>query len=225
MLYSLAMEISYLGHSAFKIRGKETTLVIDPFDPEFLGWPKGAWKKQEADVVLVTHPHHDHDYVEGVVGKTGQPLVINGAGEYEVGGVRVFGISSYHDRKQGKERGANTIYLVEIDGFSLVHLGDLGHQLDDKQVEDLSTVDILFVPVGGTYTIDAETATEVIAKLEPSFVIPMHYKEEGKTAELESLEKFLKAMGKSEVRRQDKLKVSIGEELPEETAVVVLEKD
>ncbi|MDP2874052.1 MAG: MBL fold metallo-hydrolase [bacterium] len=218
------MEISYLGHSAFKIRGKDTTLVIDPFDPEFLGWPKGAWKKQEADVVLVTHPHHDHDYVGGVTGKNGQSFIINGAGEYEVGGVRVFGIPCYHDRKQGKERGNNTIYLIEIDGFSLVHLGDLGHPLDDKQVEDLSTVDILFVPVGGVVTINAEAATEVIAKLEPSFVIPMHYQEEGKTAELESLEKFLKAMGKSEVRRQDKLKVSIGEELPEETAVVVLEK-
>jgi len=217
------MEITYLGHSAFKIRGRQATLVIDPFDPQALKLPKSAWKKQTADLVLVTHDHPDHNFTEGVDAGEGPLPAIASPGEYEVKGVRVFGFPSFHDAKGGQERGQNTIYLVEMDGFSLVHLGDLGHKLSEETSEELSTVDVLFIPVGGTYTIDAEAATEIIANLEPTVVVPMHYQDKGGLADLDPLGKFLKAMGKIQVKQESKLKLSSPTDLPEETTVVVLE--
>lgn len=213
------MEITYLGHSSFKIRGKNVTVVTDPFDPKMVGL---KFPSINADIVTISHHHQDHDYIAGV---TQEPFVIDGPGEYEISGTRVLGLSSFHDNKQGAERGENTIYEIRLDGLNLVHLGDLGEKLADGEAEALDGVDILFVPVGGFYTIGASEAQEVIAQLEPKIIIPMHYQRSGLNpnvfAKLLPLEDFLKAMGKTEVVPQDKLVIS-KDKLTEETQVVVL---
>jgi len=215
------MEISYLGHSAFKIKGKTATVIIDPFDPQSLGLKESAWKKQSADIVLISHEHTDHNYVEGITGGR-DGFVGRGPGEYEVKGVRIFGYPSFHDSVKGTKRGSNTIYLLEIDDLVVVHLGDLGHKLSGEVVEELNTVDVLMIPVGGNYTINAETATEIVAELDPAIVLPMHFKMAGSNLDVAPVEKFLEAMGEEKARHEAKLKISSRSDLPEETAVVVL---
>ncbi|MBU0708136.1 MBL fold metallo-hydrolase [Patescibacteria group bacterium] len=211
------MEIKYLGWSAFKIFGEQASVIIDPFDPKFVGL---SWETQKADIVCVTHQHQDHNFVEGV---TGCRKVIDNPGEYEVEGVRVLGFLSYHDEKKGIERGFNTIYRVEIDEFSVVHLGDLGQKLEQGQVEKLGSVDVLIIPVGGKYTIDYEVAAEIVTQIEPPFVIPCHYQVEGvKISGIEPLDKFLEEMGETDVSQETRLKLTSQAQLPEETEVVVL---
>ena len=178
------MEITYFGQSAFKIRGKKTTLVTDPFSPEMMGIKIPA---TVAEVVTVSHQHEDHNYLLAI---SGNPLIISGPGEYEVKGAKVLGIATYHDSAKGEKRGKNTVYRIEIDGISLVHLGDLGEKLNDKEVEILDGVDILMIPVGGIYTISAHEAVEVISQLEPKIIIPMHYNES-------ALKTFLKEAGEN----------------------------
>jgi len=213
------MEISYIGHSCFRIKGKELTIIIDPYDPKMTGY---KFPKQECDLLLVTHHHHDHDYIEGV---SGYKLLIDNPGEYETSDVFVYGMDTAHDESGGGKRGKNTIYLIEIDGFSILHLGDLGHELSAETLEKISDVDILMIPVGGTYTIDAKTATKIISSLEPGIVIPMHYKTDGATIpNLDGVDKFLDEMGEDEksVRVEEKLKVSSKSDIPEDTEVVIL---
>lgn len=216
------MEIKSLGHASFKIRGKTATVVTDPFDPSMVGltWPQDL----TADMVTVSHEHEDHNYVSGVRYQlSGKELVIvRGPGEYEVAGVKIYGFSSFHDEKQGAERGRNTIYLIKIDGVNIVHCGDLGHKLTDELIEELETVDVLMIPTGGVYTLDAKKAVEVIHQLEPSLVLPMHYRREGMAAafaQLSPIEEFLKEIGKSP-EPQKKL-VFTKEKLPEEMEIVV----
>lgn len=203
-------------------------MVIDPYDPQKLGV---KLPKLETDVVLSSHNHFDHNYIEGV---SGYRLVIDNPGEYEVSGVFIHGIETYHDDKEGKERGKNTMFLIEIDGFTLLHAGDLGHELSKDTLEKISEVDVLMIPVGGVYTIDAETASEVISSLEPSIVIPMHYKYNGVSQKLTkdeskvdiklaTVEEFLEEMGvENTAKKEDKLKISNKSDIPEETQVVVL---
>ena len=214
------MEIKFLGHSSFEIKGREAVVVTDPFDPKKVGFD---FPKVEADIVTVSHDHSDHNYIKGV---GGDPFIISGPGEYEVQGVRVFGIPAFHDQKKGAERGKIALYLIEMDGLSLVHLGDLGHKLEHDQAEELNSVDVLMIPVGGTYTINAETAAEVVAQLEPSIVIPMHYqtKDLELGEKLDGVEKFLEQMGEENVRREKKLKIASETSLPDDTEVVVLER-
>lgn len=212
------MDITYLGHSSFKIRSKNATIVTDPFDPKMVGL---KFPKTEADIVLISHHHQDHDFVENFM----DSFIVEGPGEYEVKGVKILGISAFHDSVEGAERGKNTVYGIKSEGLSLVHVGDLGHKLSDAQCEQLGVVDVLFIPVGGFYTIDAQTAASVVAQLEPKIVIPMHYRVPGLKEELAqklvSVEEFLKTMGKSDVQAQDKLVIS-KDKLPEEMQVVVL---
>ena len=213
------MEITYIGHSSFKIKGKEITLVIDPYDPK-IGY---KFPKQECDVLLTTHDHFDHNYLEGV---SGYKLHIQGPGEYEISDVFINGIQAFHDEKEGAERGVDTMYLIDIDGFSILHLGDLGTELTKEQMERITNVDVLLIPVGGKYTIDAEKASKVISSLEPGYVIPMHYKTDDLTGVegLDPLSKFLDEMGvEGNVRKEDKLKLTNRVDIPEETTVVVLE--
>lgn len=199
-----SMDIYSLGHSSFKIKGKNATVVTDPYT-----------EKSEADIVLVSHDHADHNVIEKI---SGEPFVVKGPGEYEVKGVTIIGLSTYHDSKKGEERGRNVVYKFTVDGLNCCHLGDLGHKLADSQVEDLGDVDILFVPVGGFYTIDAKIAAEVVAQIEPSIVIPMHYKGDN----LEPVDKFLKEMGAEGVEKVTKFATS-KDKLPENTTVVVIE--
>lgn len=220
------MDITYLGHSAFKLKGKEATVICDPFDKKMVGFPM---TQVSADIITISHEHEDHNLIKGISGtaRRSEPYVIRAPGEYEISGVGVFGWRSFHDNKNGTERGLNTIYSIIIDNIRVVHAGDLGHIVDDDIVEGLGTVDVLIVPVGGVYTIDAKDAAAVVEKLSPSLVIPMHYKtpehNQASFGELADVSEFLKLTGASELQPIDKLKVT-PENLPEETQTILLSR-
>lgn len=219
------MEITPLGHAAFRIKGKTASIVTDPFNSTMVGLPFP--KNTTADIVTVSHHHHDHDFTS-VVGKpeTEEQVVISGPGEYEVKGIQITGVATFHDGQQGAARGRNTVYKIEMDGLTLVHLGDLGHQLSETQVEELNNVQILFIPVGGFYSLDAKTASQVAAQIEANIVIPMHYNrpklDQKVFGKLAALSDFLKEMGKDKIEPLPKLKIT-KEQLPEEPQIVVLE--
>ncbi len=208
------MEISSLGHASFKLRGKTVTVVTDPYDGKemLVKFPKHI----EADIVTISHDHHDHNAVN-LVG--GSPFVVHGPGEYEIKDVAVIGVAGFHDETEGKDRGRNTMYRIELDGVKIGHLGDLGHTLSSAQVDLLDGIDILFVPVGGVYTIGAEIAAQVISDIEPRIVIPMHYA--NSMSNLAPVEAFLKVMNKGEIVPVPKLTVS-KDKLPAELQIVVL---
>lgn len=216
------MDISYLGHSCFKLRGKTGTVVTDPFDPKIGLAPI----KTSADVVTVSHHHFDHDFISAVSGtaRKEKPFIIDLPGEYELMEISVFAFSTFHDDQQGKLRGVNNIMAIHLDGINVVHLGDLGHTLSDKLIDDLGKIDVLIVPVGGVYTIGPKQASQIVEAVEPSIVIPMHYQLpslDEQFKELSSVEVFLKEMGKEGIEPKDKLTVSPGS-LPEEMEIVVL---
>lgn len=208
------MEISWLGHSCFKIKGKEITLVTDPFS-ESLGYSPA---KLAAGIVTVSHSHQGHSYTSAV---SGSPRVINRPGEYEISHVFISGISTFHDSQQGKDRGKNIAYLIEIEDVKLCHLGDLGHKLSPHQVEQLSHAEVLLLPVGGVSTVDAHEAAEIVRLLSPRIVIPMHYKTEVATW-LQPVEGFITEMGAKQVTPQPKLSVTRNN-LPPDTTVIVLD--
>lgn len=215
------MEITPLGHASFKLRGKTATVVTDPYDPGMVGlkFPKHI----ACDIVTVSHDHKDHNAIGQI---EGSPFIASGPGEYEVKGVGIVGISVFHDDAGGAKRGKNTIYRIEIDGVSVVHLGDVGHTLSTVQVEALDGVDVLLIPVGGVYTIDAAKAAAIIHEIEPSIVIPMHYGRpelnQKAFGELASVGSFLKEMGKEGLTAVGKLTVVKGK-IPEEMQVIILE--
>ena len=195
--------------------------MTDPFDPAMVGF---KYPKLEADMVTISHQHQDHNFLGQI---SGSPFVIDGPGEYEVKNVSIFGFPSCHDEKGGAERGPNTIYLIETEGLRLCHLGDLGRKITPEEKEAINGVDILFVPVGGVFTIGPAEAAGVIREIEPKLILPMHYKMLGMKEEnfgkLAQLGAFLKEMGISEPPVEQKLVVSV-EKLAEETRVVVLER-
>lgn len=195
------MEIYWLGHSCFRLKGKDTTVIVDPFNPE-IGYQLG---KYEADIVVVTHQHSGHNYIEGIQGES-KPVV--SPGEYEIANVFLTGIGTFHDDKNGELRGKNISYSIEIEGISICHLGDLGHVPSSRIVGELGRVDVLLVPVGGISTIDATGAADVVRRLEPKVVIPMHYKTPSINRELHPVERFLKEMGVKEATPQLKLSIS-----------------
>jgi len=213
------MIISWHGHSCFKIQDKigpdGITVATDPFDKS-IGLKVPNF---EADIVTASHDHLDHSNVKAL---RGSPFVISMAGEYDVKGVLVEGIESYHDNKKGEERGKNIIYRIEIEDISIVHLGDLGHILDNTQLAKLEATDILMIPVGGKYTLDAKQAVEVISQLEPRIIIPMHYKVPGLKIDIESLDAFVKELGLTPTK-EEKLKISKKELPAEDTELVVLD--
>lgn len=206
------MEITWLGHASFRLRGKEGTVICDPTVRKGGG-------KLTADVVTVSHQHPGHDQV-GLVG--GEPKVFTGPGEYEVKGIHIFGVPTYHDAEKGKKRGKNTAYVIDIDDVVVGHLGDLGHLLTSEQAESFRGVDVLLVPVGGLVTIDSPQAVEVISLIEPHIVIPMHYRLPDQESTLDTVDKFLREMSVTVAEPQSKLTVSKGS-LPEGPQVVVLE--
>lgn len=197
------MNIQYYGHSCFKITTKpagrgqqDVTLFIDPFDKSIgLRPPQGS-----ADLVLSTHAHHDHNNIEAI---KGEPYVVDIPGEYSVKGINIVGIPSFHDAKQGAERGLNTIFVFESEDMRICHMGDIGSDLTEKQLEDINGVDILMIPIGGKYTIDGKKAVDIIKKIEPKIAIPMHYKIPGSTVDVDDERKFC-----SEIGNCPKIKVS-----------------
>ena len=209
------MEIVWLGHSAFRIRSRDAVLVMDPC-PKSSGYNMG---RPTADIITVSHDHGDHSHVDGVAGK---PRLVRGPGEYEIAGVLITGVPTYHDKVTGSARGKNTAYVIETEDLRLCHLGDLGHVPTPEQVEAMAGVDILLAPVGGGTALDAASAAETISLLEPKLVIPMHYATAASTAKLDPLDRFLKEMGASNVAAQPRLSVNRSG-LPAETHVVILE--
>ena len=216
-------KITFAGRSCFQIsvsnsKDHSADIVIDPFDEKTgLKLPNFS-----ADIVLSTHAHHDHNNIKAI---KGTPVVVSGPGEYEVKGIFIQGISSFHDDKEGKERGGNTIYVIEAEDIKFCHLGDLGQkQLTDEQLEKIDTIDVLMIPVGGKYTIDSQEAQKIISQIEPKIVIPMHYALPKQSDDLDGVDKFLKVLGKNAIAPIDKLTVK-DSTLPKEgaTEIVILE--
>ena len=163
------MEVTFLGHSSFKIKGKTASVVTDPYDAKMLGI---KFPKVDATIVTVSHDHPDHNQ-DGLIENVTK--VIKGPGEYEIAGISVIGLTSYHDDKKGELRGKNTIYIFEVDGIRIAHLGDLGHAIPEETLDKIGAVSILMIPVGGFYTIGPVQAMEVVHAIEPSLILPMHY--------------------------------------------------
>jgi len=210
------VEVTWLGHACFRLRGRETTVITDPPRPA-LGY---SLSRLAADVVTLSHDHPGHNYGD-ICGEGCR--VISGPGDYEVAGVFITGVQTYHDADQGKARGKNVIYAISLEEVTICHVGDLGHALTSQTIEAIGNVDVLLAPVGGHSTIGAAQAAELVAALQPKIVIPMHYRTSAEhTAALDPVERFLKEMGRAEGTAQPRLSVTKSS-LPGETQVVVLE--
>lgn len=217
------MIIQYYGHSCFKLstkpagRGQEdVSLFIDPFDRSIgLRPPQG-----HADLVLVSHHHHDHNNVEAL---KGSPQILDLPGEYSVKGINIIGIPSFHDENQGKDRGQNTIYVIECEDIKLCHLGDLGTMLSEKQLEKIGTVDILMIPIGGNFTIDYKKAIETIRKIEPNVIIPMHFKMKNSTVAIDDEAKFCSEIGNCSKDRPLKINLKKKDLTEKQMEVIVMD--
>lgn len=194
MIKRKPMTISWYGQSCYKIvtrskRGSdEITIITDPFDKSIgLRPPSG-----QADIITVSHQHHDHNNVSSL---KGDYFVADAPGEYSIKGIAIEGLDSFHDEQNGQERGRNTIFVIESEDIKICHLGDLGQKLTEKQLERLTGVDILMIPVGGKYSLDAKKASLVIGQIEPKIIIPMHYKIDGLTVDIDDESNFCQEMG------------------------------
>jgi len=209
------MKIKWLGHASFMITSEAGTKIItDPYvATETLTYGE---IKESADVVTVSHEHGDHSNVSGV---RGSPEAVRGTAK--VKGIEFKGIPTYHDNTGGSQRGKNTVFYFAVDGIRVCHLGDLGHPLNDKQTAELGSVDILLIPVGGNYTIDAKVASQLCDRLKPKVIIPMHFKNDKCTFPIAGVDEFLQ--GKEGVSRLDTSEVEFKQgELSATTKTVVL---
>jgi len=212
------MNIKWLGHSCFLITSEEGLRVIT--DPYSVGQGISYSRIEEtADIVVVSHDHFDHNNVSAVRGK---PEVVRGNGMKTARGIQFRGVASYHDSSQGKQRGANTIFCFSLDGIKLCHLGDLGHLLSQVQINEIGAVDVLFVPVGGFYTIDAANASRVCDRLEPSVIIPMHFRTARCEFPISGVADFVHGKKKVKEVGSSQIEFKLGE-LPMATEIVVLE--
>ena len=217
------MIITWFGHSCFRIEAnsaglgqtKETvSVLIDPFSKDIGLRPP----KNKNNIVLVTHHHFDHDHTSDANSET---FLIDGPGEYEKQGVQIRGISSFHDKSGGKERGLNTIYIIKIEDITICHLGDFGQEkFEEHQLEEIGDVDVLMIPIGGNYTINYKEAVDIIGQIEPKIIIPMHYKIKDLNIDIEGPEKFLKEIGLTP-EKTDKFKI-VKKNLPTEEMRLVL---
>lgn len=208
------MEITWYGHACFRLKDRDLTVVCDPYDKSIgLTLPR-----LRADLVTTSHQAPGHSYAEGV---KEWRKVLSGPGEYELSGVFITGIPTLHGNKAGVME-PNTVFAFEFSDVTVCHLGDLGHTLSDEQVEALPKIDVLLVPVGGRYTLDAAKAAEVVSFLEPGIVVPMHYRMPDTAMHLDPVDRFLKEMGIPAPEPVSTLKVT-RDQLPEETQVVLME--
>jgi L-ascorbate metabolism protein UlaG (beta-lactamase superfamily) len=215
------MRIKWLGHSAFLLTAADGTSVItDPYVPgSFSGQLKYGPIYETAHAVTVSHHHQDHD---GVSRLPGQPGVFDRAGAFKVGSTSITGFDTYHDDSRGAKRGHNVVYVLEAAGLRVCHCGDLGHVLTAKQAAAIGKVDVLLLPVGGTFTVDAAAAHEVATQLAARFVIPMHYRTDKLGFDIAGIDDFVE--GRANVRRvgTSAVEVSVGE-LPPAPEIWVLE--
>lgn len=214
------MKIRWMGHASFLLTSSDGTKVLtDPYEPGGFGGAVGYKGIEEpVDLVTVSHDHADHNYVKGL---KGNPKVISGVGAKRERGIRFQGIASFHDQREGKDRGANTIFYWEMDGIIICHLGDLGHALTPSQIAEIGKVDVLLVPVGGFFTIDAAEASAIVNQLKPSLVIPMHFKTEVLGFPVAKVEDFTR--GQKKVKFLESSEVEVAKDsLPKETEIWVL---
>lgn len=214
------MQIQWFGQSFFKIQtknnGQEIIVATDPYD-QSCGLKPPAFS---ADILTISHDHDDHNNIGAI---KGEPFLINTPGEYETKGVFIYGLPAWHDGKNGAERGNTIIYKISAEDISVVHLGDLGQELTNEQIENLGNVDVLLIPVGGQVTIDAKKAAEIVSQLEPKIVIPMHYRLDGLKFKFDAVENFIKEVGLAP-EKIDKLKI-VKKDLPmEETKLIILSR-
>jgi L-ascorbate metabolism protein UlaG (beta-lactamase superfamily) len=215
------MKIKWYGHAAFLITSDQgTKIIIDPYEPGAFGGQLSYGKiKDQADIVLTSHDHADHNYTKDL---PGAPQIVKGSGSKTVKGISMKGISTYHDPSKGSERGANTIFTLKMDNIQLCHLGDLGHLLSDKELLEIGPVDILLIPVGGFFTIDPKEATQVAEQIKPKILIPMHFKTEKCGFPIAPVEDFLK--GKTNIKRPKVSEATFDKAtLPQQMDIVVLE--
>lgn len=192
------MKIEWLGHSCFKLtESTGTTIVTDPFDREIVGYEMA---KTSADVVTCSHQHKDHN---AIVRIDGEPLVLSECGFWEVKGVDISSMRSYHDDKLGKKRGENKIFKFRMDGVDLCHMGDIGEECTVRLADGLGSVNVLMIPVGGNYTIDAKQAKKYVDIIMPDVVIPMHFKTSKSEMDIEKLDEFLDLFEEEQIKAVD----------------------
>ena len=213
------MEIIWYGHSCFRINERGMAAVVtDPYDPEVVGIDPG---KLRAEIVTVSCDNPAHNFTKAIRGKA---FEIKGPGEYEIGGVFITGVRiNGSKRKKSEDDLRNTVYVIDYNGLTIAHLGELNNVPNQTEVEGLGEVHVALVPVGGRTSLNASKAAEIISLLEPSIVIPMHYGIDNSLMELDSLSKFLKEMGLTSIETEETIKLSSVNVLPEETRVMVLE--
>jgi L-ascorbate metabolism protein UlaG (beta-lactamase superfamily) len=212
------MEVKWLGHSCFLITSEaELSIITDPYSTaDGINYSP---VNEAADIVTVSHNHFDHNNTAAVRGK---PEIITGSGTKTVKGIQFRGIASHHDKSKGKERGSNTMFCFTVDGIILCHLGDLGHELSHEEIAQIGNLDLLFIPIGGVFTIDARIATKVADALKPKVILPMHYKTPQCDLPIASIEDFL--AGKKNVKKLNSSEIEFkAGKLPEVTQIVVLQ--
>lgn len=219
MVLWVYMIITWYGQACFKIQSGDKALLLDPFDKSIGLAPPSI----QADILLISHGHPDHNNTGAI---RGEYFLIDSPGEYEVKGIKINGIPSFHDNEQGAKRGLNAMYFIQIESMRILHMGDFGEdKLEDRQLERLEQVDILMIPVGGFSTINAKTAASIINQIEPKVVIPMHYKIPRLTIlELDGVDKFIEEFGGEDVVPQDKLVIKQKDFGEEEKAKLALLK-
>ncbi|QCX33406.1 MBL fold metallo-hydrolase [Caloramator sp. E03] len=210
------MRIKWLGHACFKITYSDGVRVLtDPFDDN-VGYKIPS---VEADIVTVSHNHYDHNFTDCIKGKF---ELVNKVGNFYIKDVAITGIHTYHDEVNGAKRGDNTVYVFEKEGIRVCHLGDLGHVLSDEQIKMLGKVDVLLIPVGGTYTVNSDEAFEIVNKIKPGIVIPMHYKTPALKMNLDEVDKFLKYFNRVEKLKSQVVEINNENLNNTETLVYVL---
>ena len=211
------MKVKWLGHASFMITSDNGTRIItDPYKSG--GNLKYAEVKGPADIVTVSHEHGDHNYTVSI---EGNPRILNSVKIVEVKGIKFTGIATFHDEKQGKERGLNTVFCFEVDGVRICHLGDLGHILTDREVAEIGKVDVLMTPVGGVWAIDAKVATEVGKQLKAKVIIPMHFRNARCDFPVATVDDFLTAKKNVVIADSSEIELKAGK-LPDETQIIVL---
>jgi L-ascorbate metabolism protein UlaG (beta-lactamase superfamily) len=210
------MRIKWLGHSCFLITNKRgINILTDPFD-DTLGY---RMTKEKINIITISHEHYDHNNTMGIKGK---PAVLKGAVNRDTHKMLFKGVPSYHDSVYGKHRGNNTIFVIETDEMVLCHLGDLGHVLENMQLGEIGRVDILFIPVGGYYTLNHLQADQVIEQLKPKIVLPMHYKTDAIKWSIDPLSFFLDKKDNIKIIGESSFEIEAGT-LPEKTTIYLLD--